>query len=220
MRFLFRINTNLFSIIPQNDVEINLSATRKEKQVPITKIEDSSDVEITLPQPKDTSPLVVVSKAAQISRGSPFKESSTSDTESITSIRSLRSQKLSITRDRSPDKLQELSPPRKSARLSSISERCNSPQLLHPASPRTSVRRRSTRLGSVSSNNADDVATEVASALKLPTIAETPKKTIAKEPQTDGGISETTNACDDDVVNEMAASFVDEFLADEEVLSD
>lgn len=169
---------------------------------------------------KETSPLVVVSKTAQISRDSPFKDGSTSDAESISSNRSLRSRKVGVSQDRSPDKLQELSPPRKSARLSSISERCDSPQLLHPASPRTSVRRRSTRLSSVSSNNADDVATEVASALKLPTIVETPKKTDAKEPQTDGSISGKTNTCDDDVVNEMAAAFVDEFLVEEEVLSD
>lgn len=157
----------------------------------------------------------MVSKLAQISRDSPA-----SDAESISSNRSLRSRKVSVSRDRSPDKLQELSPPRKSARLSSISERCNSPQLLHPASPRTTVRRRSTRLSSVSSNNADDVAAEVASAVKLPTIAEAPKKANAEETQTDSGVLEKTNAADEDVVNEMAAAFVDEFLADEEVLSD
>lgn len=175
---------------------------------PTTKIIRSDEKKtpvLQTPPPKASPVAEAIAKSKQTEYDSP---TSASDAESICSTRSLRARRISVSREMSPTRGLATPPPRKSARLTAINEQSESN--IPPSSPLVpdTSRRRSSRLRTTStSQTGEPILDEL--VVRLTKIDEA----SGKETETSAPIAEISN--EDDVVNQMAAAFVDEFVDDE-----
>lgn len=209
----FTLNENESSSSDDEDMEVDLGMAPDPIKTPepVTPTTKTPQIEISrtpsvvgTPSPKP-SPSII--KAKQTGYDSP---TSASDAESICSTRSLRPRRKSVSRERSPATGTATPPPRKSARLTVVSESSDA-NIPLTSSVEDTPRRRSTRLRTPSLCRTDEptgLASSIVALTKIDEAIESKDDTTAEKP---------SDSNEDDVVNAMAAAFVNEFVDDDDV---
>lgn len=170
------------------------------------KNNSTSDTEVALPSPSTTGRYTPRLGNKRTHTESLVLDVSTSDAESVHSTRSLRSRRTS--HDRSPA---PATPVRKSTRLSSISESEDTEK----RSLRDTPRRQSKRLSLSVSHSAESSRKSPLKLQKIDEKEEIKEKKIGNSSNANQIESDSKGAAkEDDIVNELASDFVDEFLVD------
>lgn len=217
------------------DMEVNLTNAAASAIEPVLKSPEPAtpptksipSIAISRPEEENISPKVTVDTlkpspileaiARTVKPSDYDSPASISDAESISSTRSLRPRRKSASREMSPACGVATPPPRKSARLRTISEHVETPTA---SATDGTPRRRSTRLRTPSISGADIIMESP--ILKLTKIDE---EIGAGKKEAETTVAAAASAApapadkpsnEDELVDEMAAAFVDEFVDDDD----